>query len=164
MFDKTLKKSSVLTTLYRKMSIFSWFLPNLGGGKLGGQDFFYREAISPLSPHVATPLVMGHYLQEMIYEKAVYAWCTKGYYYPGCSEGLWRPGQETKWCPVFFCLHMFAKRLTPWKIARRKVTPVIYVFILSNLFVLGMPNGWSYIFYTWHYFAPPGSGAWGKSP
>ncbi len=38
--DKTLKKSSFLTTLYRKISIFSWFHSKLGGGgKLGVRYF-----------------------------------------------------------------------------------------------------------------------------
>ncbi len=31
----------------------------------------------------------------------------------GHSEGVWCPGQETNWRPLFFCLHIFAKRLTP---------------------------------------------------
>ena len=79
--------------------------------------------------------------------------------------------------------HIFAKRLTPWKLAWRKVTrkknkktfhtcfnnntrPVqidkswtflwAYVFIgpITDLFVFGIPNDWSYIFLTWHNFAP----------
>ncbi len=35
---------------------------------------------------------------------------------------------------------------------------------ITNLFVLGMPNGWSHIFYTWHDFASPESGARAKCP
>ncbi len=38
------------------------------------------------------------------------------------DEGLWHPGQETNRRPFYFSVtQIFVKRLTPWKLARRKV-------------------------------------------
>ncbi len=41
----------------------------------------------------------------------------------------------------------------------------VYLFLkktLKNFIGFNMSNNWSYIFYTWRDFAPPGSGARGK--
>ncbi len=40
----------------------------------------------------------------------------------GRSKGLWPPGQETKWRPLFFQFTYFCQNGDPWKNARRKVT------------------------------------------
>ncbi len=95
--------------------------------------------------------------------------------------GTW--GKKQNGAPYFFVYIFLPKGLPIEKIGRRKSDTYIltktvqidkswpchwaYVFKrrITNLFLLGMLNGWSYIFYTWwHDFAPPGSGAQGQCP
>ena len=96
-FSKTLqKKSSVLTTLYRKMAVFSWFYSNLGeGANWGERQIFFLGGVMP---HLAFPSGITDYLlakecselqQQVIQHINYKAYCTPGMYGPGqVGKGL----------------------------------------------------------------------------